>query len=188
MAMKHALPGLNRLFTEALRKRKRTHCLGAVPLLLSGLLILAGCTASEPAAEAPSDPAAEEEEVNIGYGTQDRRDMTAAVGTLSAEEQRKNRSVNHLSDLLRGSVAGVQVSEGTGGGIVVRIRGTSSIYGSNDPLYVVDGMAVQAAPGGALPWINPHDVKSISVLKDAAATSIYGSRGANGVIVVEMKK
>ena len=74
------------------------------------------------------------------------------------------------------------------GGIAVRIRGGSSLYGNNAPLYVVDGMAVEVGPTGALTGINANDIESIKVLKDPAETAMYGSRGANGVIVIRLKK
>jgi TonB-dependent SusC/RagA subfamily outer membrane receptor len=147
-------------------------------------LLVAGCGSTGAAnSSSPQD----DEEISNGYTTQKKSDVTGAVATVSGDEQMERRSARFLSDLLRGSVAGVRVSQGPSGGILVRIRGVSSIYGSNDPLYVVDGMPVQAQPGGALPWINPHDVQSITVLKDAGATAIYGSRGANGVIVITTK-
>ena len=75
-----------------------------------------------------------------------------------------------------------------GGGIAVRIRGASSFNGSNEPLYVLDGFPMTPGPGGALTGINPYDIASIDVLKDAASTAIYGSRGANGVILIETKR
>lgn len=151
---------------------------------VSAGLLFAGCgTTGAANTSTPQD----EEEVSNGYTTQKKSEVTGAVSTVSGEEQMERRSARYLSDLLRGNVAGVRVAQGPNGGILVRIRGTSSIYGSNDPLYVVDGMPVQAQPGGALPWINPHDIQSITVLKDAGATAIYGSRGANGVIVIRTK-
>lgn len=74
------------------------------------------------------------------------------------------------------------------GGIAVRIRGASSIYGNNQPLYILDGMPFVPGQNGGLTGINPNDIESIQVLKDAAETSIYGSRGANGVILIKTKK
>lgn len=165
-------------------------------LLLFAFLLLSGCAASGPEAgmaradsskASSSETASNEEMVDTGYTKQRRGDLTGAIGEVPVEELQRSRSVSHLSELLQGSVAGVHVSRGPGGGIRVRIRGISSIYGSNDPLYVVDGTPVQADPGGALSWINPHDVASISVLKGPAA-AMYGSRGANGVIVVRTKR
>ncbi len=83
---------------------------------------------------------------------------------------------------------GVQVNQTSDGGIAVRIRGTTSIRGNNEPLYVIDGVPIQPGPGGSLTGINPYDIESIEVLKDAASTAIYGVRGANGVIIIKMKQ
>lgn len=168
---------------------QRPHAVASVPfaLLIVGLVFLPlGCASTGSTAD--DADRADEEEVNVGYGTQDKDDITGSVTSVSGEEAMKRRPSSHLSELLQGNVAGVRVSRGPDGGILVRIRGISSINSSNDPLYVVDGVPVQADPGGSLSWINPYDVKSITVLKDAAATSIYGSRAANGVIIVETKK
>jgi TonB-dependent starch-binding outer membrane protein SusC len=90
--------------------------------------------------------------------------------------------------VLAGRIAGVQVGRDATGALTVRVRGGSSISGSNEPLYVIDGVAIQAGPGGSLAGINPSDIESIQVLRDAMATASYGSRGANGVIVIKMKK
>jgi TonB-dependent starch-binding outer membrane protein SusC len=79
------------------------------------------------------------------------------------------------------------ISRTADGGIAVRIRGNGSINASMEPLYVIDGLAIQPGPGGALVGINPHDIESIEVLKDAASLSFYGMRGANGVIVIKTK-
>ena len=79
------------------------------------------------------------------------------------------------------------MSRAADGGIAVRIRGVSSFYGNNEPLYVLDGMPIQPGPNGSLTGINPYDIESIKVLKDPADTAIYGIRGANGVIVIKTK-
>ena len=92
-----------------------------------------------------------------------------------------------LEQLLAGRISGVTVTRGARGGISVRIRGPASFYLSSEPLYVVDGSQVEASPGGTLTWLNPQDIASIVVLKDAASTAIYGVRGANGVIVIRTK-
>jgi TonB-dependent SusC/RagA subfamily outer membrane receptor len=92
-----------------------------------------------------------------------------------------------LEEILRGRVAGVSVSR-TDGGISVRIRGVTSIYGSNEPLYVLDGVPITAGPGGTLTGIDPYDIESIEVLKDPADTALYGMRGANGVIIIKTKR
>lgn len=112
--------------------------------------------------------------VVIGYGTQKKADLTSAISTLDPKEVLK--SPVGVTDALQGAVAGVNVSGGK-----IRIRGTSSITGTTDPLWVVDGII-----GGSIP--NEEDISSIQVLKDAASCAIYGVRGANGVIVVTTKK
>jgi TonB-dependent outer membrane receptor, SusC/RagA subfamily, signature region len=84
-------------------------------------------------------------------------------------------------------VAGVTVTRTADGGISVRIRGQSSIYGNTEPLFVIDGLPIQPGPGGSLLGINPHDIASIEVLKDAASMAFYGVRGANGVILIKTK-
>lgn len=92
-----------------------------------------------------------------------------------------------IEEILKGRVAGVTVTR-TDGGISVRIRGASSLYGSNEPLYVLDGVAIQPGAGGSLTGIDPYDIESIEVLKDPADTAMYGMRGANGVIVIKTKR
>ncbi|WP_028567220.1 TonB-dependent receptor plug domain-containing protein [Salisaeta longa] len=145
--------------------------------LAAGLL---GCSASETTRT--------EERVHTGYGSETASDFTGAASTVDAEDVAQRTGAVHFADLLRGQVAGVQVGYAPGGGLKITIRGATSMYGSNRPLYVVDGMPVTPGVGGALSWLNPKDVASITVLKDAGATAIYGSRGANGVIVVETKQ
>jgi TonB-dependent SusC/RagA subfamily outer membrane receptor len=92
-----------------------------------------------------------------------------------------------VEEILKGRVAGVTVTR-TDGGIAVRIRGATSIYGSSEPLYVLDGVPIQPGPGGSLTGIDPYDIESIEVLKDPADTALYGMRGANGVIVIKTKR
>ena len=89
---------------------------------------------------------------------------------------------------LQAKASGALISRTPDGGIAVQIRGTSSLYGSNEPLYVVDDTPIQPGPGGALMGINPHDIESIKILKDPADTGVYGMRGANGVILIKTKK
>ncbi|HDZ14709.1 hypothetical protein LCGC14_1778490, partial [marine sediment metagenome] len=135
-----------------------------------------------------------DEVVLIGYGSQRKSDLTGAVGQVS-EDELQERSVQSLNQGLAGRVAGVQVNTTSGrpgGKTNVRIRGFSSINSSNNPLYVVDG--VQLPQGNldqyssAIDFLNPNDVVSIEVLKDASSTAIYGARGANGVILVTTKR
>src|SRR5690625_4792032 len=126
-----------------------------------------------------------EEVVAIGYGTVQKSDLTGSVGTVSSEEISTINTTN-VMESLKGRSAGVQVLQNTGepgGSISVRIRGTNSIQGDNEPLYVIDGFPIS----GSLESINNLDIESIEILKDASATSIYGSRGANGVVVITTK-
>lgn len=92
-----------------------------------------------------------------------------------------------VEEILKGRVAGVTVTQ-VDGGLAVRIRGSTSIYGNNEPLYVLDGIAIQPGPGGTLAGISPYDIESIEVLKDPADTALYGMRGANGVIIIKTKR
>jgi TonB-linked SusC/RagA family outer membrane protein len=143
-----------------------------------------------------------EEVVVVGYGTQKRKELTGAVASVSKSVL--DHPTTSLDKLLGGAVAGVSVSQVSGqpgAGASVRIRGGNSITASNDPLYVVDGFifysdasSTKAGIGGIegslnpLAAINPSDIESIEVLKDVSATAIYGSRGANGVVIVTTKK
>ncbi|MHB1178972.1 MAG: SusC/RagA family TonB-linked outer membrane protein, partial [Daejeonella sp.] len=134
------------------------------------------------------------EVVVIGYGTQRRSDLTGAVGSVR-EEQLKERPASSLNQALSGKIAGVQVNTNSGrpgGRTNVRIRGFSSINSSNNPLYVIDGVMLpignQVQSSQAIDFINPNDVVSVEVLKDASSTAIYGARGANGVILITTKR
>ena len=93
-----------------------------------------------------------------------------------------------IEELLMSRFPGVQVTRAPDGSIAIRIRGTTSIHGSNEPLYVIDGVPIRPGPGGVLAGINPYDIESIEVLKDPASTTMYGVRGANGVIVITTKR
>ena len=146
-----------------------------------------------------------EEVVVIGYGSVLKKDLTGALSTVEVEDEVANQS-NSIDQLLQGRAAGVQVVQNAatpGAGISVKIRGTNSLRGNNEPLYVVDGVIISSAGEDVLPagvgnlgqesqnglaGINPRDIESIQVLKDASATAIYGSRGANGVVVITTKK
>ena len=111
-----------------------------------------------------------------------------AATVTSDDIQRTTGDDQQIEKALAGRIAGVVVTRAPNGGIAVRIRGGSSLYGNNAPLYVVDGMPVEVGENGALTGINPNDIESIKVLKDPAETAMYGSRGANGVIVIRLKK
>ena len=140
------------------------------------------------------DAASLDEVVVIGYGTQKKSDLTGAVGSVSSAELQE-RPAASLTQSLSGKMPGVSVSINSGrpgGKSNIRIRGNSSVSLSNDPLYVVDGIILVSSGLGnnssPIDYINPNDIASIEVLKDASATAIYGSRGANGVILVSTKR
>lgn len=128
------------------------------------------------------------EVVVIGYGTQKKSDVTTAVSSVSAENIKERPALN-FGEAIAGQMAGVQVQQTTGApggeGLAIRVRGIGSITQSNDPLYVVDGYPME---GNAFRLLNTSDIESIQVLKDASSTAIYGSRGANGVVIVTTKK
>ena len=147
-----------------------------------------------------------EEVVVVGYGTVRKSDLTGAVSSVELSEN-EAREFSTVDQILQGRAAGVQVTQNAGSpgsGISVRIRGTNSLRGNNEPLYVVDGVIISSAgedvnPAGGvgnsgqevqngLNGLNPRDIESIEVLKDASATAIYGSRGANGVVLITTKK
>ncbi len=125
--------------------------------------------------------------VVVGYGTQKKMDLTGSIASIS-EAEIKKVPIASIGQALQGRAAGVQViqtSQKPGGGVSVRIRGGNSLQGGNEPLYVIDGFPIYNESG---PSINPNDIASIEILKDASATSIYGSRGANGVVLITTKK
>lgn len=130
------------------------------------------------------DVVALDEVVAIGYGTQKKKDLTSAIGSVSSEDF-EAQPVTEISQALQGRTAGVSVvkaSGAPGGTTKIRVRGSNSITGGNDPLYVIDGLV-----GGDFASLNPNDIEDIQILKDASATAIYGSRGANGVVIVTTK-
>ncbi len=157
--------------------RKSSMSLRTTPLaraLLGGVLIafMIGCARSSRMSDA------EPEEAPPGP------QVKASDLTSNRVEKRPHEPVESL---LKGRVAGVRVSLNPDGSISVRIRGASSFLASNEPLYVLDGTPIRPGPGGALTGINPYDIESIEVLKYPPETSLYGVRGANGVILIKTK-
>lgn len=140
------------------------------------------------------DSKALNEVVVIGYGVAKKSDLTGSVTAIKPDSKNKGVVVN-AQDMLTGKVAGVNITsnDGTpGGGSKIRVRGGSSLNASNDPLIVIDGLAMDndgvKGLSNLLSVVNPQDIESFSVLKDASATAIYGSRGSNGVIIITTKK
>jgi TonB-linked SusC/RagA family outer membrane protein len=149
-----------------------------------------------------------EEVVVVGYGEQERRDLTGAISSIPTAEIEDAQAAS-VEEVLQGRISGVQVTQTSaapGGGISVRIRGTGSLTSGGEPLYVIDGIPIKSdnttfsagqpdfggfanpEPQNALSFLNANDIQSIEVLKDASATAIYGSRGANGVVLITTKR
>ena len=141
-----------------------------------------------------------DEMVVVGYGQMKKSDLTAAIASVKSEDLVKT-AITSIDQGLQGRAAGVvvtNISGQPGAGTSIRIRGTSSVMGTNEPLYVIDGIpiinggassgAMNTPPLNPMALMNPNDVESIEVLKDASATAIYGARGANGVILVTTKR
>jgi TonB-dependent starch-binding outer membrane protein SusC len=156
----------------------------ARPSLVAGAaFVLAGCQSS------PSKPVRPEPSpttVQVGYGSQEKRDVATAVNSASGEKMRSN-SPRTVADMLVGRFPGVEVRQLANGTASIRIRGSRSFRSSEEPLIVVDGIP-QPNGGHALMDLTPRDVESIEVLKDAAAASVFGSRGANGVILISTRR
>jgi TonB-dependent SusC/RagA subfamily outer membrane receptor len=125
--------------------------------------------------------------VSVGYGSQARRDITGSIATVDGDVARRN-SPTTLADMLDGRFAGVEVRRLAGGRVSVRIRGQRSITSGSEPLYVIDGIPQRLGGTSTLADLDPRDIKSIEVLKDASATAVYGSRGANGVILISTRR
>lgn len=146
-----------------------------------------------------------DEVVVVGYGTVKKKDATGAVNAIGTKDFQKG-IVTSPEQLMQGRVAGVQITQSSGepgGGINIRIRGTSSVYGGNNPLFVIDGVPLSGdnttaggnsqglgrqAAKNPLNFLNPADIQSIDILKDASATAIYGARGAQGVVLITTKR
>lgn len=128
-----------------------------------------------------------DEVVVIAYGSVKKSDLTGAVSSVSADKITQVKGVSNIAGALQGQAPGVQVIQRSGQpgeGVSIKIRGTNSIQAGNEPLYVVDGLPLD----GLSAQLNPSDIETIEVLKDASSTAIYGSRGANGVIMITTKK
>lgn len=139
------------------------------PALLIALLAASGCASGSSGDEAAAAP----------KPAGDPSSVTAGDIQRSPNES--------LEEILRGRVAGVFVTRTNDGGISMRIRGGSSFQGNEEPLYLLDGVPIEPGPNGSLN-INPYDIESVRVLKDPASLTMYGSRGANGVVVIKTKR
>ena len=135
-----------------------------------------------------------DEVVVIGYGTVKKEDMTGSITAIKSEELNRGAMVN-TQDMLKGKVPGLLITPGDGGpgsGSTIRIRGAASLNASNDPLIIIDGVPIASDAGkgmaNPLDMINPNDIESFTILKDASSAAIYGSRASNGVIMITTKK
>jgi len=151
---------------------------GSTPLVitvLAGILLSSMSACARPSTTSQAEPEATPQENPI-----------RAADLTSGEIQK--RPQEPIASLLEGRTSGVLVTTNPDGSISVRIQGAASFYADTEPLYVVDGTPITAGPGGRLTGINPHDIESIEVLKYPPETSMYGVRGANGVILVKTKR
>lgn len=165
--------------------RLRVSAIGYTPTLMDSVPVTAG-QATSANFQLKHQTVELEKVVVVGYGTQVKRDVTGAVGSVSSE-QIASQATTNVIEAIKGRVPGVEIlSTGykPGDGIQIRVRGTRSLKASNDPLYVLDGVPM----AGGIGDLTPGDIESIEILKDASATAIYGSRGANGVVLVTSKK
>jgi TonB-dependent SusC/RagA subfamily outer membrane receptor len=151
-------------------------------LLYGGLAaLLAACGGNPP-------PAPDPDVVELGYGSRHTRDVTGAVGSVSSRRM-GNVRVSRVEEMMQGRIAGVTVTRNGTGGYAVRVRGAGGFLHDGEPLFVLDGVPLTASrPGHALDGINPADVERIDVLKDAGSAAIYGTRGANGVILITTRR
>lgn len=145
------------------------------------------CAAAALAACHPAPPSDAPAPDTVNPDTMVHSVGASATGRVISARDVRDVKVTRVEQLMEGRFAGVEVTRVPGGGVSVRIRGGTSILGDNEPLYVIDGMPVQAGPGGALNGINPEDIARIEVLKDVGSTAMYGVRGANGVVLITTK-
>ena len=165
--------------------RIRASAIGYTPVIIDSIPVRAGQTANADIA-LKHQTVELERVVTVGYGTLTKRDVTGAIGQVSGDQIKAIPTTNAI-DAIKGKIPGVDiVSTGyrPGEGVRVRIRGQRSLTASNDPLYVLDGIPM----AGGIGDLSPADIESIEVLKDASATAIYGSRGANGVILITSRR
>lgn len=169
---------------ETMETLSGTGPIGYRPWLFGALslLFLTACATSRLAEEGT---ASDSEAVEVGYGSVEKDHLSGSVTTLETEDVQAMHSGTFAQMLAR--VPGLQVTETGSGAVSVRIRGASSFLASQEPLFILDGIVFPAG-GSGLAGISPSTVESITVLKDASETAIYGSRGANGVILIKTKR
>lgn len=163
--------------------KQRSPFLASVLLFATAsFLLVTGCVSSHVAADKVDEQA---EAVNVGYGTTARPNITGAVSTMELDEAR--HFTMSLEELLK-QVSGVNVVRTASGRLKVTVRGLATFHGSNEALYVIDGVVQSPELGEGLPNLDPAEVASIAVLKDSGSAAIYGSRGANGVVLITTRR
>jgi TonB-dependent SusC/RagA subfamily outer membrane receptor len=150
---------------------------------LLGAAVVTACQKNRAPATAPIP---EEDRVSVGYGVVDRDNVTGSIATLSEEEIERAR-VSRVEELFNGHIAGVRMIQ-TPTGPSLRVRGAGSFTGSEEPLLVLDGVPINMSNGMFLSGLDPSTIAHIEVLKDAGAAAIYGSRAANGVVLITTKR
>ncbi len=158
--------------------------LGRSPTRFLGVVAVFALAACATGAPPESGPTPNDDLIDIGYGEVDKEEILGSVVTVDAQEEQKTRSKT-LAELLMAQ-PGVRVIPGPGGTFAVQIRGQNTFQAGQQPLWVIDGTVLGATSGP--PDISPNTIASITVLKDAGSTAIYGVRGANGVILIKTKK
>jgi TonB-dependent SusC/RagA subfamily outer membrane receptor len=153
--------------------------------MLAAAALAAACASGQSHNATAARPAGDKDSVNVGYGTQDKRSVTGAITSIDATDQPRG-TARTMADLLDGHVPGLEVTRLANGNVSVRIRGDRSLRSDGEPLYVVDGIPMSGTT--IMTDLDPRDVKSVEVLKDAGSLAAYGSRGANGVILIRLKK
>lgn len=152
---------------------------------LSGLAFVA-LVACQHRSSVPAQPPGPDR-ASAGHGEHPREQVGGAVQSVT-DSQFGDRRASQIEQLLEGRFSGVEVVRTRSGGYLLRIRGASTLLGRQGPLYVVDGIPVEIDPEHGLDWLSPTEIERVAVLKTAAETSMYGVRGANGVILITMKK
>lgn len=157
-------------------------------LRLGILVALPALACSSGTRTASTTPNGAKDSVQIGYGATSRSRVTGSISSLTSDDIESMR-VSRVAEMIQGRIPGAQVYRDGTGQLSIRIRGANSFMSSGEPLVVVDGMpAVSGRVGALLESLSPHDIARIDVLKDAGATATYGSRGANGVILITTKR
>ena len=157
----------------------------AAPLTTIAALLALGACHRGAAPVGTASPTAARDSIQVGYGTEARRNVTGSISSIDGEAQPRGTATT-MADLLEGKVPGLEVRRLGNGDVSVRIRGDRSLKADGEPLYVVDGIPMNGRT--IMTDLDPREVKSVEVLKEAGSLAAYGSRGANGVILIRLKK